>query len=185
MFCHFCGLLGHDLRHCASHFSVTGSGGEVEFQYGDWLKATGGHYRSPPKRNTERSHEPNLEKDYGGDDDKSTKSLVQTEKAAATGSKVGKPREKERCENGNSEILGDGALQNPIIIAVEKPNKESSGGNGIDESNVKTNLNSEAILEVQHVDQKDASMQNKPNNQKAKPTWVRLRHMDCDCEPRK
>ena len=49
MFYHFCGLLGHDLRHCASHFLLTRSGGDVEFQYGDWVKATGGCYRSSPK----------------------------------------------------------------------------------------------------------------------------------------
>lgn len=67
MFCHFCGLLRLDLCHCASHFSATRRGGDVEFQYGDWLKATGGRYCSPPKRNTERSHDPDLEEDIRGE----------------------------------------------------------------------------------------------------------------------
>ena len=35
--------MGHDLCHCASHFNLTKSGVEVEYQYGDWLKAMGGH----------------------------------------------------------------------------------------------------------------------------------------------
>ena len=42
LFCYYCGILGHDLKHCAQHFAMQKSGGEVEYQYGDWLKATGG-----------------------------------------------------------------------------------------------------------------------------------------------
>ncbi|KAK7822602.1 hypothetical protein CFP56_036285 [Quercus suber] len=29
MFCHYCGLLGHDVRHCASFFAASKSRGEV------------------------------------------------------------------------------------------------------------------------------------------------------------
>ena len=42
VFCHYCGLLGHDLRYCAQYFSKTKTGVDVERGYGDWLKATGG-----------------------------------------------------------------------------------------------------------------------------------------------
>ena len=42
MFCHHCGLLWHDLRHCASHFAATKCGLKMIYQYGDWLKATRG-----------------------------------------------------------------------------------------------------------------------------------------------
>ena len=49
MFYHFYGLLGHDLRHCTSHFLASRSERDVELQYGNWLKATGGRYCSPPK----------------------------------------------------------------------------------------------------------------------------------------
>ena len=41
LFCHYCGLLGHDLQHCAQYFGATKNGGEVECQYGDWMKAIG------------------------------------------------------------------------------------------------------------------------------------------------
>ena len=180
MFCHFCKLLGHDLRHCASHFSATRSEGDVEFQYGDWLKAIGGCYRSSPKRKTERDHEPNFEEENKGDNDKRQTSLVQIETATTIGSKVGNPTEKERGENENSKNHREEALQNPTIIVVEKLNKESGGGKGIEESNVRISSNTDAMLEVQHVDQRDVPMQNGPNNQKAKPTWVRLRRMDCE-----
>ena len=47
LFCHYCSLLGHDLRHCAQYFGATKNGEEVECQYGDWMKATGSQARSP------------------------------------------------------------------------------------------------------------------------------------------
>lgn len=31
LFCHFCGLLGHGLRHCASHFAMEKNNGAVEY----------------------------------------------------------------------------------------------------------------------------------------------------------
>ena len=42
MFCHHCGLLGHDLKHCASYFAATKYKKEVPCQYGEWLKESGG-----------------------------------------------------------------------------------------------------------------------------------------------
>ena len=54
LFCHHCGILGHDLRHCAVYFKATKNEGEIRCQYGDWLKATGGRNRSPGRRNTTR-----------------------------------------------------------------------------------------------------------------------------------
>ena len=57
MFCYYCGILGHDLHHCASHYAVEKQGVGVDYQYGDWLKATRGRQRSPPGRST---IEPNL-----------------------------------------------------------------------------------------------------------------------------
>ena len=41
MFCHFCRMMGHDLRHCASYYPASKNNGEVVCQYGDWMKATG------------------------------------------------------------------------------------------------------------------------------------------------
>ena len=42
LFCHYCGLLGHDVKHCASHFAIIQNGGEVDYQYGDYLRAMEG-----------------------------------------------------------------------------------------------------------------------------------------------
>ena len=52
LFCHFCGMMGHDVKHCASHFALTQNGGEVEFQYGESLHAMGGRPRSFSPRKT-------------------------------------------------------------------------------------------------------------------------------------
>ncbi|KAK7849487.1 uncharacterized protein CFP56_002864 [Quercus suber] len=54
LFCHFCGLLGHDFKHCASYFVAAKKDGDVICQYGDWLKATGARARSPPRRKFDR-----------------------------------------------------------------------------------------------------------------------------------
>ena len=54
LFCHFCSLLGHDLKHCAPYFAATKNDGEVICQYGDWLKAMEGRNKSPPRRKYER-----------------------------------------------------------------------------------------------------------------------------------
>ena len=50
LFCHYCGLLGHDLRHCAQYFGATKNGEEAECQYGEWMKATGSRAQSPNSR---------------------------------------------------------------------------------------------------------------------------------------
>ena len=47
LFCHFCGLLGYDLKHCAEHYSRSRNGDEVVCQYREWLKFAGGHSHSP------------------------------------------------------------------------------------------------------------------------------------------
>ena len=39
---HYCGLLGHDLKHYASHFALTKNSKEAPWKYGEWLKASGG-----------------------------------------------------------------------------------------------------------------------------------------------
>ena len=52
LFCHYCGLLGHDVKHCASYFSVSWNGVEVDYQYEESLRALGGWPRSFSLRNT-------------------------------------------------------------------------------------------------------------------------------------
>lgn len=35
MYCHYCGLLGHNIKHCARHYALTKNGVEVTCQNGD------------------------------------------------------------------------------------------------------------------------------------------------------
>ena len=35
MYFHYCGLIGHDIKHCARHFALTKNGGKVTCLYGD------------------------------------------------------------------------------------------------------------------------------------------------------
>lgn len=49
IFCHLCRLLGHDIWHYARHFALQRNGAEVICEYGDGLRAAGGHPRSPPR----------------------------------------------------------------------------------------------------------------------------------------
>ena len=48
LFCHYYGMLGHDVKNCAEHFAVTENGHTVDYQYGDFLKAMGGRPRVDP-----------------------------------------------------------------------------------------------------------------------------------------
>ncbi|KAK7844245.1 hypothetical protein CFP56_011093 [Quercus suber] len=35
IFCHYCGVLGHDLCHCSTHFVVLKKATSIDYQYGD------------------------------------------------------------------------------------------------------------------------------------------------------
>lgn len=77
MFCHFCGILGHNLKHCAAHYAVEKWGGHVEYQYGEFLKATG----SRPRTSTSSyaNYMPNTEKGNGSTAKQSPVQAVQDE----------------------------------------------------------------------------------------------------------
>jgi len=48
-------MLGHDVKHHASHFAIIKNGGEVDYQYGDFLRALGGRPHYSPSRNASPS----------------------------------------------------------------------------------------------------------------------------------
>ena len=55
LFCHYCGMLGHNVKHCASHFAIIQNRREIEYQYGDSLRAMRGRPRSFSPRQTSAS----------------------------------------------------------------------------------------------------------------------------------
>ena len=52
MFCHYCGILGHNLKHCAAHYAAEKNGGSMEYQYEDFLRAIGGRARASVSQHT-------------------------------------------------------------------------------------------------------------------------------------
>lgn len=65
MFCHFCRMLGHDLKHCAKHFTLRKNIREVVCQYGDCLKANGGQNQSHSWKMTTNSEHQHRDIDEG------------------------------------------------------------------------------------------------------------------------
>ena len=53
MFCHYCGILGHDLHHYLVHFAASKENDNVEYQFGEWLKVDSGRSKSLPRRSKE------------------------------------------------------------------------------------------------------------------------------------
>ena len=50
MFCHFYGILGHGLKHCATNYAAEKNGGSMEYQYRDFLKAVRGRAKVVPSQ---------------------------------------------------------------------------------------------------------------------------------------
>ena len=42
IFCHYCGILGHDFKNCTAHYAAEKNGGVEEYQYGEFLRVIGG-----------------------------------------------------------------------------------------------------------------------------------------------
>ena len=61
MFCHYYGMLGHDVKNCDAHFAVIKNGGMTDYQYGDFLKAMGGQPRVDPYTEKQGGSENSLE----------------------------------------------------------------------------------------------------------------------------
>ena len=130
MFCHHCGLLGHDIRHCESHFQLAKSGVEVEYQYGEWLKATGGRSQSPGKRHTEQTQKAGSAKEKTGDDAHELRQHGKSGEAAAKEVFEGNPSWAERqnpSEPRESGGVTDLPLQHSVINAELESRKEMIG----------------------------------------------------------
>ncbi|XP_030936468.1 uncharacterized protein LOC115961671 [Quercus lobata] len=171
VFCYYCGILGHDLRHCASHFAAEKQGGEVDYQYGDWLKVTGGRQRSPPQQSTV---EPDLHdwmrstnENHGVD---TNIQVVESEKLGVdTSNHVDNvevhemnPNIQQRSATGNKEVvdMDNNSITTTMAIADESPKSQSDRDNAIivDEQ-IRPNLHGTA-------------------QPKLKSTWTRIMRMD-------
>ena len=201
LLCHYCGVLGHDMRHCASYFAASKQGEVVELQYGDWLKATGGRSRSPVKRRTEQDHSPSPEEGKDREEVSGGRSAGKSKVTAAEIITTECPRETERHNKGDGVKSGevtDVQLQNPTVMAIRRTdmerveNNETEGGNGngklkaamkpdmestkgkaTDRERTDAKLNMEIIEDPTHTGHVDVTMQDGPAERKRKGTWTR------------
>ena len=178
MFCHCCGLLGHDLRHCASHFAEEKKGGGVEYQYEDWLKALGSHPRALQKHDKDRTYG-----SHGDSVDEQQPEMVDS--AAIIVLTAENQRESITDEIGNDEIHGsiypDGS--GDCFRESKKKNGTVMGSvTPISEDNV-DNINSKISADV-CPNLTDATVVQELGldglvTTKPKSMWVRLTRMDC------
>lgn len=121
MFCHYCGILGHDLRHCSAHFAASKESDNVEYQYGEWLKADSGQSKSPPRRSKEN---PMRSEPVGSTDTPTTKNDEETEVMMAV-ARVSEFRAGQDSRNGNS-VVEESVTEIPESISVVNADNNSN-----------------------------------------------------------
>ena len=164
MFCHWCGIMGHDLKHCAQHFAVTKNGNSVTCQYGDWLKSTGGRPRSPSRKDTihKNTSQGNEEVDWRRISTNERRGAAEDEKKCPTN-----PRESDSSEKGKSKESGSSPeFVEQLITSLAVTDLENSKSNGY------------AITRTEDAEHRDIKNINGPQVSKPRPTWTRITQMD-------
>ena len=180
VFCHHCGLLGHDLRYCAKYFGKTKAGLDVDCGYGDWLKA-GGRARSPLKRR--------VVKENGSNGDNGVMEGLRGSQSIPEvkdndGSKEGSPTEQVLERGGAAPRLvgaefadqGDWA-ENHGLGEVNMKNRVGGAVDlGVHSSSTEVGSDLVPALHKEHVNcmEDGAGL----NSNKKKNTWTRLARMD-------
>lgn len=181
MFCHFCGIMGHDIKNCAQHYASRKNGREDVCQYGDWLKATGGRFRSPPKVSPTNITQPNnAAGNQGGLTGVGEKHTVPPPERKSHGSN-------DNVKQGNTEseenvCVTDGEIDE-AIMGMENPLSSVSNPAGI----ISNSVHSLNRTSSGHV----GSNSNKPHDghvsvanhvglldSRQKPTWRRVIRME-------
>lgn len=122
LFCHYCGFLNHDIRHCASYFVAEKKEGSVQVQYGEWLKAAGGRPRSPQRKTTpSASDDGNVGQEQHEKDDGGLSHMVYK---TAAGEDSQNPSGEHVSEKGNNVNQG-------IYLDIQQNNSETAGNKAI------------------------------------------------------
>ena len=101
VFCHFCGILGHDLRHCPAYYEKSKRSTALAYQYGDWLRASNGRNRSPQRPRTSPHGDDGVDKE-----DNQTVERNEMGAAATTAARVLAHSNLNTNQTGNIEIHG-------------------------------------------------------------------------------
>jgi len=167
MFCHWCGLLGHDLKHCVQYFGLTKNGDKVTCQYGDWLKSTGGRPHSSSKEST---HTRSTKED-GEAIRQRTSSNEWRATAEDEESRPRNPRLNDSGEKGtsvDSGVIADFVGHNNSDMTITNLKNLNPNLKHIVHANTRTEGDG-------YIDVKDV---NGPHLIKPRPTWTRIKRMD-------
>ncbi|KAL0007845.1 hypothetical protein SO802_009347 [Lithocarpus litseifolius] len=197
LFCHYCGLLGHDVKHCASHFAVTRNGGEVDYQYGEFLRALGGRQRSSLPRNT-FGNAGAAKEQMSGESTQDSPMQGIFPMAGEKGTSPSKQAEVESESLGelptfqeevNVELGGTNDMQNrdslrlvsgPTCVGldVEQMREVTGQPAGVDLIEVATGKNKKEVhgVDAEGLDQRVEMVG--PSSVKPKSTWTRFNRMD-------
>jgi len=123
IFCHYCGILGHDLRHCAAHYAVEKKGDRIEYQYGDFLRAVGGRPRVSSSKVSGQMA--GTEEETGSAAEKSPKQGIQgvsmsTTAAIARTNDVGNPS----AVGNPSKVINSEAVISGTVVEITLSNNE-------------------------------------------------------------
>lgn len=197
--CHYCGILGHDLKHYATHYAMEKNGGSVEYQYGDFLRATGGGAGTLASQYTSNKSS----SAEGSGSMKLFDPMVHCmRKMAVTREEnLGNPREEDKDDIVNSgsetgimhtgwvdhanvkEIDSEVVCSSPIIMPTLKGNDESNAG--FEEELFMSNL--EVVQAEYRADGLHDNLlsavdkltdESGPSTSRPKTTWIRINRMD-------
>ena len=118
MFCYHCGLLGHDLKHCAQYFALTKGNGDVARQYREWMKASGSRVRSPNRRGQARDLD-----DHGTDERRTN----QQQENDVVGNAYGGGRGESDTRVGVDKCIDDDNVNKGIASKISLANLVNHG----------------------------------------------------------
>ena len=182
LFCHFCGLLGHDLKHCAEYYARSKNGGEVLCQYGEWMKSVGSWSRSPVRmgsnkhsgdRTEGRAGEVNLKRAAAVEEKNQANPTVTNGYGFGKGVNSGDSPDFVEKDSVTEGIIMEGC--GPSISVTEAEKLNSGKGSLSNE----LALNQVDGLTNGSDDSHASNMQNGLQVSKPKPTWTRLVRMEC------
>uniref|UniRef100_A0A7N2N8K3 Zinc knuckle CX2CX4HX4C domain-containing protein n=1 Tax=Quercus lobata TaxID=97700 RepID=A0A7N2N8K3_QUELO len=102
VFCHYCGVLGHDLRYRPAHYEESKKSTTTDYQYGDQLRASNGRNRSPPhQRNASSPGDELFDKEDNHTVERSGIGAV-----TKTAAKVLTPSDMQTNQFGNNDLHG-------------------------------------------------------------------------------
>ena len=167
MFCHFCGIMGHDLKNCAQHYASRKNGVEKACQYGEWLKATDGQFRSLPKETPTNSKQTNNETVSQGLGGQGAAVVVVGEKRwrhrwKGRVTQTTTTQKKEAWKVLSSVINTAGLISNSTQVPTITPT--------VHVGDMLTKLHAEHVSDNDQVGFQDS---------KHKPAWKRVVRMDC------